>query len=317
MNIRIQQDPNCALLVKPAHFCYNNSTAASNSFQHPIQDLPPARIHENALQEFEALHRALTAHRIETIVIQDPGTTRLPDAIFPNNWISLHENATAILYPMLSPARRAERTLDILTPLRQSGFICDNIIDLTCHEQQNRFLEGTGSVIFDRHNKVLYAGISPRTDAAIVEQLSEILGYTPVLFNAVDINNIPIYHTNVIFSLTETLAILCIEAIRNPVEKNTVLKQLEKSGHEIIIIDYTQLNQFAGNIFGIYNQQQQPHLIMSEAAWQAFTAPQKTQIQKHGSVIHVPLPTIEYCGGGSARCMLAGIHLPRARAAPL
>lgn len=312
-----EQDPSVVLMVRPANFGYNPNTAASNHFQKKHAAIITASmISEKALIEFDAMHALLRRHHIEVLVIEDPGIHNMPDAVFPNNWISFHEDGTVVHYPMLAPQRRLERQLDIFNPLCEIGFTHTRLLDLTGFEVQHQFLEGTGSLVLDRINRIAYSCHSPRSHPAPAHYFAEKLGYRILFFNAVDLESLPIYHTNVMLSITQSFAIVCAEAIGDLQQRACVLGTLAETGHEIIQINQLQLHQFLGNVYAVYNRNHELCLIMSDSAYSALHTQQKLAITKYCSIIHTAIPTIEHCGGGSTRCMLAGIHLPRVTTRP-
>mgnify|MGYP002364519099 FL=1 len=241
-------------------------------------------------------------------MIQDTKEPAKPDAIFPNNWISMHDDGTIYIYPMCTPNRRLEVRPEIIDDLRKK-FKIQNIVDLTFYTKQNIYLEGTGSILFDHLNKIAYACLSPRTNQDLFEQLCIKLGYQAFSFSAYNEQDVLIYHTNVMLTIGDKFAVICLESIKNELERNTIKQQLEQTGHEIIDINFEQMNAFAGNMLQVENEDGKTYLVMSETSYDSLNIQQIKQINKHTSILSVEIPTIEQIGGGSARCMLAEIYL--------
>jgi hypothetical protein len=297
-------------MIRPANFGFNPETAASNAFQKPIEK-DAQTISQTAIREFDAAVENLRASGVSVIVCNDSLSSVKTDAVFPNNWISFHADGTLVLYPMLSANRRLERRADIIDSLKHKFKITD-IIDLTNHERENRFLEGTGSVVFDHANKLAYAALSPRTDLSVLLTLCKHLAYEPVVFRACDENGVEIYHTNVMMCVGEQFAVVCLESITNGDERAGVIDQLRSSGHEIVDITFAQMNAFAGNMLELRSNDGQNLLVLSQTAFESLTATQKNELTKYCEFVPVDIPTIETVGGGSARCMIAEIFLPPA-----
>lgn len=298
------------LMVRPACFQFNEETATSNAFQKTLAGLSKEDIKQKALDEFDAYVAQLRDIKINVTVIQDTKFPVKPDAIFPNNWISMHADGTIYLYPMQSPNRRQEIRPEILDELRKHFSIRD-IVDLSSYIQENKFLEGTGSIIFDHLHKRAYACISPRTNKDLFLDYCKKLNIHAYCFTATDANNKQIYHTNVMLTIGDTFAVICLESIHDETERHVVKSALVASQHEIIDITFEQMNAFAGNMLQVQNEDGKTFLIMSASALDSLTAEQIKQIEKHTSILSVKIPTIEYIGGGSARCMLAEIFLPK------
>jgi hypothetical protein len=295
-------NPNRIIMVRPANFGYNPETAESNKFQNTAsienaQDL--------ALEEFDNMVRKLRLHDIEVLILQDTETPKKPDAIFPNNWISFHPEGQSVLYPMEATNRRIERRMDVfdLVP----DFNRNQLIDITHFESESKFLEGTGSIIFDHKNKLAYCAIASRSDVTAFELVCQKLGFTPISFEAHDVNGHAIYHTNVLLSIGENVTVICEECISNPIERAMVMNKLRESGNLIITIDFKQMAQFAGNCLEVNDKSSKPYLIMSETAFQSFSDETRNLIGKKVEIISVAIPTIEKIGGGSARCMMLGV----------
>jgi hypothetical protein len=298
------------LLIKPANFSFNEETSLSNAFQKKLADDEKLKLEELVSEEFDAFAKKLRSAGMGVTVIGDTAEPQKPDAVFPNNWISFHPDGTVILYPMCAPNRRQERRMDIIDELKKS-FLVTNIIDLSFYENENRFLEGTGSVVFDHQNKLAYACISPRTDKELLIELCEILKYKPVHFRACDEKGIEIYHTNVLMCVAENFAVICLDAIRDAGEKETLTDHLLNSGHKIIDISFEQMNHFAGNMLALKNTENEKLLALSRSAFECLNDNQKQTITKFCKMIPLDIKTIETVGGGSARCMIAEIFLPK------
>ncbi len=296
------------LLVRPSSFAYNNETAASNSFQHQT-NLSSDAILQKVKEEFDLFVTILRLKGVNVLVIDDTQLPHKPDAVFPNNWASYHEDGTVILYPMCAPNRRMEKRPEIISAIRQH-YTVTNIVDLSAYELTDRFLEGTGSIIFDHVNKKAYACLSPRTDKALFEQVANQLNYEPLSFYAYDQDGKEIYHTNVMMCIAEKFAVICLESIRNKEEKEIVSQSLSQTGHEIIDISFEQMASFAGNMLTLKNNTNQDLLAMSQSAFDSLTAIQKLLIEQYCEMVPLSIPTIETIGGGSARCMIAEIFLP-------
>lgn len=300
------QTTDTLLLVRPFRFRKNEETAINNYFQ---EDLLSSLSAQHAQKEFDNFVSTLNLHKINTLVIQDEGAFDTPDSIFPNNCISFHKQ-TAIFYPMFAENRQRERKLGYLEALKQHGLTFDIIIDYTGFEEENRFLEGTGSLILDRINRIAYCALSPRADAGIAHQFCLDLGYELTIFEAnqtVDGLRKPIYHTNVMMSLGTHFAVICTDSIDNTYEKATLIKQLEETGKTVVEISEEQVSSFAGNILEVKSTIGEPYIVMSTQAYHSFTTEQLSLLRSWGQIIHSPLDTIERGGGGSARCMLAEV----------
>jgi hypothetical protein len=293
------------LMIRPVRFGFNTQTAVNNAFQ-SVEDNDAQ---EKALQEFDNFAALLRSQGIDVTVVEDTATPHTPDSIFPNNWISFHTDGRIVLYPMYAANRRLERKPHVLDILRRR-FHLTGQVDLSQHEQDNRFLEGTGSMVLDRDYKIAYACLSQRTDAAVLTEFCHTLGYTPQTFTATDANGFPIYHTNVMMCIADTYAVICLESIANKEEQDSMVAQLEKTNKEIIVITLDQMNHFAGNMLQVMNNVGTNFLVMSSQAFHALTPAQITALEHHNPVLHASLDTIERNGGGSARCMIAEVFLP-------
>ncbi len=294
------------LMIRPHHFDFNNETAVNNSFQINSGD---RSVPEKALIEFDQLVTTLQSYDIDVTVVQDTAEPYTPDSIFPNNWISFHSDGTICLYPMFAENRRRERKPTVLLQIA-SKFELTNKVDFTEQEERKRFLEGTGSMVLDRAHKIAYACLSIRTDENVLQQFCDEMGYSPIVFEAVDEKGYPIYHTNVMMCVADQFAVICLESIRNEDEKEKVLQSLLGSGKTIIPISYEQMNHFAGNMLQVENEMGTKYLVMSSQAFKSLSNDQILQINHFNKIIHSDISTIETNGGGSARCMIAEVFLP-------
>ncbi|RKS89771.1 hypothetical protein BC952_2950 [Flavobacterium limicola] len=310
----MKQTTNSILMIRPVAFRMNEQTAVNNYYQKVLDGLLPATVNAKAQQEFDAFVEKLTAVGVDVTVVDDTLNPDTPDSIFPNNWISFHENGDVALYPMFAENRRQERREEILDLLEEKGFVIHNIIDYTSAEEDGFFLEGTGSLLLDRANAKAYCALSPRADEELFIEFCEDFDYAPVIFEAfqtVDSERKLIYHTNVMMCLGETFAVICSDCIDDKKERKMVLDNLKENGKEIILITEAQMNNFAGNMLEIRGANDKRYLVMSAAAHQSLTSKQIEQLEKHAEILSSSLDTIEACGGGSARCMMAEIFLPR------
>ena len=293
------------LMIRPIKFGFNTQTAESNSFQQKAEIDNAETIQSKALQEFDAFSNKLIATGIDVVIYDDTASPHTPDSIFPNNWISFHENNELVLYPMLAENRRLERRTDILSEFKKSNTI---FIDLTKFENKKMYLEGTGSIVFDYTNKVAYANSSPRTDKMLFEQLCKQLNFDCIFFKGVDKNGNDIYHTNVFMCLGNGFAVLCKDCITDKNDLEKVIGSLTFTKHEIIPISYEQMNSFAGNMYHLYSYKGESFIVMSEQAFKSLNPAQIKQLEQYGTLLHSPLYTIEQHGGGSARCMMADVR---------
>jgi hypothetical protein len=301
------QASNAVLLVRPASFGFHAEAATSNAFASAVD----GDVQAAALNEFEVLAKRLSQARINTLVLDDEPVPAKPDAIFPNNRLSFHRDGTIVVYPMATEARRLERNLDGIRALvSASGFEVRRIVDLSAHERQERYLEGTGSLILDRPRRQAYASLSPRTDRDAIADFDEQLDYSTMVFEATDRSGRPIYHTNVLMSLGTRFAVLCVEAVA-PGARAALLAEIDSSGRMLIDVDYSQMARFACNVIELMTRDGEPVIALSSAALQAFRPDQRRALEEFGELVNVPIPTIEAVGGGSVRCMIADIHLPR------
>ena len=293
------------LMIRPSHFDFNKETAVNNSFQINTGDM---LVPEKALKEFDQFVIKLSSYDIDVTVVQDTADPYTPDSIFPNNWISFHSEDTICLYPMFAENRRKERKQSVLDQI-SSKFVLTNTIDFTEQEERARFLEGTGSMVLDREHKIAYACLSVRTDENILQQFCDEMGYTPLVFESVDAEEYPIYHTNVMMCVADQFVVICLDSIHNQDEKDILIKTLLRTGKVIIQISIDQMNHFAGNMLQLENNSGTKYLVMSTQAFQSLTEEQIKQIKVFNEIIHSDISTIEKNGGGSARCMIAEIFL--------
>ena len=310
----MKQTTNSILMIRPVAFRMNEQTAVNNYYQKVLDGLLPATVNAKAQQEFDTFVEKLIAVGVDVTVVDDTLSPDTPDSIFPNNWISFHENGDVAFYPMFAENRREERREDLLDILEDKGFVIENIVDYTSAEEDGFFLEGTGSLLLDRVNSKAYCALSPRADEELFIEFCEDFDYAPVIFEAfqtVDSERKLIYHTNVMMCLGETFAVICSDCIDDKKERKMVLDNLEENGKEIILITEAQMNNFAGNMLEVRGANDKRYLVMSAAAHQSLSPKQIEQLEQHAEILSSSLDTIEACGGGSARCMMAEIFLPR------
>jgi len=309
----MKQLTNHILMIRPAQFRMNEQTAVNNYFQ-ASAGLSPEAVVKKSQEEFDAYVSVLREKGVQVTVVQDTEDPDTPDALFPNNWVSFHQDATVALYPMFAENRRLERREAVLEILEEDGFIIDQVMDYTAAEDSGIFLEGTGSLILDRVHKKAYCALSSRADEELFIEFCEDFEYTPVIFTAnqtVNGSRLPIYHTNVMMCLAETFAVICLDSIDDKKERKAVLNHLKEDGKEIIAISEAQMHSFAGNMLQVLGSEEAPYLVMSSTAYKSLTPDQLSKIEQHCEIIHADLSTIETCGGGSARCMMAEVFLPR------
>lgn len=310
----MKQTTNSILMIRPVAFRMNEQTAVNNHLQKELKGLSAKEINAKAQMEFDALVAKLKKVGVNVIVVDDTAGTDTPDSIFPNNWISFHESGDVVLYPMFAENRRSERREDILDILEDQGFTISEIMDYTQAEEDDVFLEGTGSLLLDRENGKAYCALSPRADEELMIEFCEDFEFTPVIFEAFQTVNGKrelIYHTNVMMTLGDTFAVICADCIDDKKERKMVLDSLRGDDKEIILITEEQLNNFAGNMLEVKGNDEKRYIVMSEAAYKSLTKKQISQLEAHVEIIHSGLDTIEACGGGSARCMMAEIFLPK------
>lgn len=293
-------------MIRPVDFKFNEQTAGDNKFQVAGEQ---ENVQHQALAEFDGFVNILRENDVDVTVISDTLDPATPDSIFPNNWVSFHDDGTVFLYPMHSPNRREERRKDIIDYLGKT-FEVSHLTDLSFFEQQHLFLEGTGSMVLDRTNKIAYACLSIRTDKEVLENFAMLSGYEVVAFQAVDAHNFPIYHTNVMMCIGEKFAVVCLDSIKYTEDKIAVLESFKATKKTVIDISFDQMNHFAGNMLEVQNKDGESLLVMSEQALKALHGTQITALSTFSKIVTAPLYTIEQNGGGSARCMLAEVHLP-------
>lgn len=311
----MKQYTNTILMIEPVDFRFNEETAVNNFFQNKTDESSES-IQEKALKEFQGMVSKLREHGVNVVVLKDTPKPHTPDSIFPNNWISFHENKMIALYPMFAQNRRDERRdEDVLELLGEKGFDAEEIMDYTSAEEDDIFLEGTGSIILDRVNRIAFAAVSPRTDEELFLEFCEDFEYMPVIFEAnqtVNGERVPIYHTNVMMCVADEYAVICLDTIDDKSEKKNVVDQLKSNGKEIIAITEDQMNKFAVNMLQVGGMGAAKYLVMSQTAYNSLTPEQIQTIEKYNPIISVDINTIETLGGGSARCMMAEVFLPKA-----
>ena len=302
-------------MIRPIAFELNEQTALDNHYQHEVEGLSDSRAQSLALQEFDDFVDKLRNAGVNVIVVNDTPESKTPDSIFPNNWISMHGNGAVVLYPMYAPNRRKERRMDVLNILTANGFRVDEVIDLSPAENEGRILEGTGSLVLDHENSIAYACLSHRTNEDELVNWAKLTNYSVVSFHAlqaVDGQLLPIYHTNVMMSVGQELAIVCADSIKDEMERKLVLDSLTETGKEIMLISEAQKSSFAGNMLQVVNDKGERIMVMSNQAFESLNDEQISTIEKTNRILHSSLETIETLGGGSARCMMAEVFLPKA-----
>lgn len=302
-------------MIRPVQFRMNEQTAVNNYYQKTIEHLTPDAVNALAVEEFDAFVQKLQAAGIQVVVVEDTREFDTPDSIFPNNWISFHQNGTIALYPMFAENRRFERKESVVKAVEEKGFSIKHVVDYTEAEQENLFLEGTGSIILDREHQKAYCALSPRADEQLFIEFCEDFDFFPVIFSAyqtVNQKREKIYHTNVMMCIGSTFAVICLDSIDDKKERKNVINHLNKDNKDIIEITEDQVNQFAGNVLQLLGKNNTSFLIMSQSAFDSLRTDQLSKLEKHTKIISSALQTIEACGGGSARCMMAEIFLPKA-----
>jgi len=309
----MEQITNTVLMVRPVNFRMNEETAVNNYFQEDLQ-IKQEEINKQAQGEFDAFVEKLTKVGVNVVVVDDVKEEDTPDSIFPNNWVSFHQSGRVGIYPMFAENRRRERRMEFFEQLESRGFKIDEVIDYTEAEDEDVFLEGTGSLILDRVNRKAYCALSPRADEELLIEFCEDFEFTPVIFNSyqdVSGKRMPIYHTNVMMCVAEDFAVICADSIDDPKERKNVLKHLKEDGKEIIRISEVQIHEFAGNMLQVKGANDKKYLVMSATALKSLNKGQINAIEKHCEILSADLNTIETCGGGSARCMMAEVFLPK------
>ena len=308
------QATNIILMVRPASFRLNEQTAVNNYYQTTDAQLQNRDVNKLAQEEFDTMVEKLKAAGVQVVIFHDDGSKDTPDSVFPNNWISFHENGDIALYPMFAENRRRERREEVVKQLEETGFKIENIVDYTEAEDENLFLEGTGSLVLDRINRKAYCALSPRADEELLIEFCEDFEYTPVIFTAyqtVENNRLPIYHTNVMMCIAKDFAVICLDCIDDKKERKNVVEHLKEDGKEIITITEEQVNHFAGNMLEVQDTNGNSITVMSQSAYDSLTPQQRASIEKYSKIVSSSLTTIETLGGGSARCMMAEVFLPK------
>lgn len=309
----MRQITDTLMMIRPASFRTNELTAVNNFFQQ-FTSIDPEKLNDHAREEFDAFVSKLRGAGVKVIVVDDDPLLDTPDSVFPNNWISFHDNGTVALYPMFAENRRRERREEVLLKVEEAGLRIDQVVDYSSAEDEGLFLEGTGSLLLDRVNRKAYCALSDRADEELVIEFCEDFEFTPVIFTAnqsVDGQRLPIYHTNVMMCLGEGFCVICLSTIDDKAEKKAVIKSLKEDGKEIIDITEQQMNHFAGNMLQVQGADKK-YTVMSQAAYDSLEQEQINSLLKHGGIISSELKIIETCGGGSARCMMAEVFLPKA-----
>ena len=305
------QTTDTVLMIEPIAFGYNAQTAENNYFQVEQKD---SDIQQKALSEFNNFVEKLRSKGINVITIKDTLEPHSPDSIFPNNWVSFHKDGKVVLYPMFAPNRRVERREDILETIKNQGFEIAEVDDFSHFENDDKFLEGTGSMIFDHDHKIAYGSVSLRLDEELFRKFCAKFGFSPVVFHSfqnVGDQRLPIYHTNVMMCVADQFVVICLDCIDDEMEREKVQEMIKSSEKEVIEISEDQMQQFAGNMLQVQNSEGKKFLVMSETAYKSLTPEQIQNIEKYCEIIYSDLNTIETNGGGSARCMLAEVFLPR------
>lgn len=308
------QATNNILMIRPVAFRMNEQTAVNNYYQKVLDNMLPETVQAKALQEFDTFVSKLRSVGVNVIVVEDTLEPNTPDSIFPNNWISFHHSGTVGLYPMFAPNRRLERREDVLDILEQKGFEIKNTIDYTSAEAENLFLEGTGSLVLDRVNRKVYCALSPRADEDLLIEFCEDFEYTPVIFTAyqtVEKQRLAIYHTNVIMCVAPQFAVVCLDCIDDKKERKNIIKHLKDDGKEIIAITEEQVTNFAGNMLAVLGADDKEYIVMSASAYKSLKPKQIESLEKYATILYSNANTIEACGGGSVRCMMAEVYLPK------
>lgn len=295
------------LMIRPKHFGYNPETALNNAFQTKEGSENVSEIEITALNEFENMVKVLRDHDIDVVVIDDTETPVKPDCVFPNNWFTTHEDGKIITFPMNAVSRRAERREDIVEKL-QADYSYKKRYGFEYLEAEEQYLEGTGSMILDRDNKIIYACLSPRTDIRVLEKYAVLIGYQKIIFHSYDQNDQLIYHTNVMMAMGKDFVVICLDTIKDIDEHDTLIRAFSQTDKHIINISVDQMNQFAGNMLQVKSKMGEPYLIMSQAAYDSLNIDQIADLQRFTKVLSIPIPTIEKYGGGSVRCMMAEIY---------
>lgn len=305
------QTASTVLMIEPVNFAYNSQTAENNFFQVQQKD---ADIQQKALKEFNDFAEKLRNKGVNVITVQDTANPHSPDSIFPNNWVSFHKDGRAVLYPMFALNRRVERRADILETIKEEGFNISEVKDYSPFEKEEKYLEGTGSMIFDHDYKIAYGSVSLRLDEELFRKFCADFDFTPVVFHSfqnVNDQRLPIYHTNVMMCVAKEFVVICLDCIDDEMEREKVQEVIKSTNKEVIEISEDQLQNFAGNMLQVQNEEGTPYLVMSETAYKSLNQNQIDRIESYCEIIYADLHTIETNGGGSARCMLAEVFLPK------
>ena len=310
-----KQITSAVMMIRPVAFRFNEETAVNNYYQKVLEGVSASQVQNRALEEFDTFVALLRSKAIDVVVIEDTIEPSTPDSIFPNNWISFHQDARVGLYPMCAENRRLERREDVLTQLQEDHkFLVADVVDFSHYEDEQLFLEGTGSMLLDRVNRIAYAALSLRTDVQVLQDFCKHFNYKAVTFTSyqtVGNERLPIYHTNVMMCLADEFVVLCADTIDDESERMALITSLEETGKEIVYISEVQKHRFAGNMLQLVGKTGEKYLVMSSSAHQALNRNQIDQIEKYCQLLSSSLDTIEACGGGSARCMMAEIFLPK------
>ena len=309
----MSQITNTVLMIRPVQFRMNEQTSVNNYYQKVPENILSEVVNKMAVKEFDGMVRKLKKVGIQVIVVKDTKEFDTPDSIFPNNWISFHSNGTIGLYPMFAENRRLERKESVLEAVEAQGFVVKNVVDYSGAEVDNLFLEGTGSILLDRVNNKAYCAISDRADEGLFIEFCEDFEYTPVVFSAfqtVNDKREKIYHTNVMMCIGDTFAVVCLASIDDKKQRKSLIKHLQDDGKKVIEISEDQVNHFAGNMLQLKGVEEASYLVMSQSALKSLRPAQVKLIESHTTILSCPLDTIESCGGGSARCMMAEVFLP-------
>lgn len=304
----MKQTTSHILMVRPANFGFNEETAVSNAFQKLDNNHDATQIRDLAIAEFDAMVKKLRTKNIQVLVIEDSAQPEKPDAVFPNNWISTQDGGTIYTYPMESPTRRLEYRPNILDLIGEKYFV-NAIFDFSDRADEEIFLEGTGSMILDRKEKIVYACTSPRTNEKLLNQWCKVSGYKPFVFQATDEAGQAIYHTNVLMGLGTSYVVICLEAVKSPSQRRLIVESFRNTDKDIIEISHKQMMQFAGNVLEVEDANGNLHLLLSQTAFDSLEEDQKKRISKHANLLPFEIPTIEKSGGGSVRCMVAELFL--------
>lgn len=308
----MRQITNTILMIRPVAFRMNEQTAVNNYYQQEIDNVSDRTIQERALEEFDAFVEKLRSHGVRVIVVDDNLEQDTPDSIFPNNWVSFHRNGMVGVFPMFAPNRRRERRDDIFDRIEAEGFEIKSLVDYTSAEEADIFLEATGSIVLDRENHLAYCALSARADEGLLIEFCEDFEYTPVIFHAYQSyegDRRLIYHTNVMMAITEKNVVICLDSIDDPKERKHVVKQIKDSGKGLVEITEEQVENFAGNMLQVLDGNGKPLTVMSQSAYECLTAEQRSTLEAEAQLLYSDLSTIETCGGGSARCMMAEVFL--------